>query len=130
MQSDLRCASRIALLIGAAGSVALMLIAGRHNNSRLLLAMFTVWVISPYVALAAVNIRSRSTSIRRAIRILTLVITVAALAVYALIAFGPPRQKTAPAFVIVPPVSVLLLAFVVGAAALTSASRGRHSLRR
>jgi len=44
----LRAAALIALLVGAVGSVGLMLHAGRRKDSpRLLLALFAIWVLSP-----------------------------------------------------------------------------------
>ena len=42
--------AHVALLGGAAASVALMLYVGRHNPSVLLMAMFVFWVASPFVA--------------------------------------------------------------------------------
>ncbi|HEY0778970.1 MAG TPA: hypothetical protein VGD56_13450, partial [Gemmatirosa sp.] len=49
----LRGAALGTALAGAAGSVALMLRAGRHQPSGLLLALFGEWVLAPFVALAA-----------------------------------------------------------------------------
>jgi len=46
----LRSAARIAVPAGAVGSVGLMLHAGRRNDSRILLVLFTLWVLSPFVA--------------------------------------------------------------------------------
>ena len=36
---------------GAVGSVGLMLRAGHRNDSPILLALFAIWVLSPFVAL-------------------------------------------------------------------------------
>ena len=55
----LRAAALIAVLAGAAGSVGLMLHAGRHNASRILLALFALWVLSPFMALLLVNVISK-----------------------------------------------------------------------
>jgi hypothetical protein len=49
-RSLLRAAALAAVLVGAVGSVAFMLYAGRHNPSRLLMTLFTLWVLSPFVA--------------------------------------------------------------------------------
>jgi len=49
--SVLSGAALIALLVGAVGSVGLMLRAGHRNPSRLLIVLFTFWVLSPFIAL-------------------------------------------------------------------------------
>ena len=105
----LRTAALIAVVVGAVGSVGLTLHAGRHNNSRLLLILFALWVLSPFAALVVANVISK----RRAVQSVTLLITLGTLAIYGYVALGPPRAKTAPVFVVVPPVSWLLTAVVV-----------------
>ena len=55
----LRAAALIAVLAGAVGSVGLTLHAGRHNNSRILLLLFTLWVLSPFVALVWADVVSK-----------------------------------------------------------------------
>src|SRR2546426_9004798 len=47
----LRAGARIAVVAGAVGSVGLTLRAGR-STPRLLLVLFVLWVLSPFVALA------------------------------------------------------------------------------
>lgn len=96
---------------GAAGAVGFTLYTGRHNASALLMAIFAVWVLSPFFALLVMNIFSKDWP---ALYLLTMLITVGTLAIYGEVAFGPPRPKPAAVFVIVPPVSWLL----IGAAAL------------
>jgi hypothetical protein len=56
--SGLRTAARVALVAGAAGSVLLMMRAGARQRSLLLMFLFTVWVLSPFIALAVANVRS------------------------------------------------------------------------
>ena len=51
----LRKTALVALVIGAAGSIALMLQAGR-NSPRLLVVLFMMWVLSPFVVLAAAGL--------------------------------------------------------------------------
>ncbi len=51
----LRAAALIALLVGAVGSVGLMLREGHRNPSRLLIVLFTFWVLSPFMALVLAN---------------------------------------------------------------------------
>jgi hypothetical protein len=126
--SLLEGAARIALLIGAVGSVGLMLHAGRRNNSRILLTLFTLWVLSPFLALVLANLASRRWSVltRVALESSTLVLTLGSLIIYGAVALGPPRSKTAFIFVVVPPTSCLLIAVVIAIAALIS---GRTSHR-
>jgi hypothetical protein len=54
-----------AMLIGAGGSFALMLYAGRLQQSALLLALFTGWVLAPFVALAWAYVASKNWTVRR-----------------------------------------------------------------
>lgn len=46
----LRAAAMIAAAVGAVGSVGLTLYVGRHNPSRILISLFLIWVLSPFVA--------------------------------------------------------------------------------
>jgi hypothetical protein len=125
----LRRAARIAVPLGAVGSVGLMLYTGRHNTSWLLLAIFTLWVISPYVVLALASVWSNRWSVltRAALSTVSLVISVVSLAIYASVAFGPPRAKTATLFVVLPPASWLLMAMVLPIAAAISRRSARPS---
>jgi peptidoglycan/LPS O-acetylase OafA/YrhL len=120
----LRTTALIALLAGAVGSVGLMLHAGRHNHSQLLLALFTFWVLSPFVALALAEVVSKrwSGQSRVALYSLMLILTLGTLGVYAVVTLGPPRAKPAAVFLVVPSASWLLIAAV---AALTAARRSR-----
>jgi hypothetical protein len=123
----LRAAARIAVLAGAVGSVGLTLHAGRHNHSRILLVLFALWVLSPFVALvwADVVLKSRPVLIRATLYSVMLVLTLVSLALYGDVALGPPRAKTAFVFVVVPPASWLLAALAVSIAALISRRRSR-----
>jgi hypothetical protein len=124
----LRPVALTALLVGAVGSVGLMLRAGRHNNSRLLLVLFTLWVLSPFMALTWANVVSKRWPVltRRALYSVMLVVVLASLAIYGDVALGPPRAKTAAVFVVVPPASWLLIAVIITLAGLAS---GRLSRR-
>lgn len=46
----LRSVAVVAMLAGAAGSITLMLHAGRRQQSRVLMLLFGAWVLSPFVA--------------------------------------------------------------------------------
>jgi hypothetical protein len=118
----LRIAALIALLAGAIGSVAFTLRAGQHNNSRVLMVLFVLWVLSPFVAIGFASVVSKrwSALTRAALHSVTLVLALASLAIYGYVAVGPPRAKTAFVFVVVPPASWLLTAIVVPIAALIS----------
>ena len=125
----LRAAALIAVLAGAAGSFGLMLHAGRLNDSRILLVLFTIWVLSPFVALVLADVVSKRWSVltRATLHSVMLVLTLASLAIYGDVALGPPRAKTAFVFVVVPPASWLLIAIAVPIAALISGRLSRRS---
>ncbi len=118
----LHAVALIAVLAGAVGSVGLMLRAGHLNPSRLLLVLFALWVLSPFIALVLANMVSKRWSVvtRATLYTVMLILTVASLAIYGYVAFGPPRTKPAFVFVVVPPASWLLIAIVVPIAALIS----------
>jgi len=111
-----------AVLAGAAGSVAFTLYDGRRNPSLILMALFALWVLSPFVALLLADLYSKRwpVRLRAALYILMIIVTVGSLAIYANVALGPPRAKTAFAFVVTPPVSWLVIAILVAYAALVS----------
>lgn len=56
--------ARIALLAGSLGSVALVLIQGRSNNSPLLLLLFALWVCSPFFAMLMGRVAARRWPVR------------------------------------------------------------------
>jgi hypothetical protein len=91
----------------------------RVGAPRLLIALFAMWVVSPFVLLAAGHVLSRRWSllIQAAVHGVTVLVAAASLTVYGVVALGAARPKTA-VFVIVAPASWLLVATVVGTAAL------------
>ncbi len=122
----LRASAHIAVPVGAVGSLGLMLWAGRRNDSRILLVLFALWVLSPFMALVLANAVSKRWSVvsRAALHSVMLVLTLVTLAIYGDVVLGPPRAKPAFVFIVVPPASWLLIAIVVAVAALIS---GRHT---
>ena len=124
----LRGAALIAVIAGAAGSFGLMLHAGRRQRSLILIGLFTVWELSPFVALVWAHVVSKHWSVltRATLYSVMLVLTLGSLAIYGDVSLGPPRAKTAFVFVVVPLASWLLIAIVVPIAALIS---GRLSRR-
>lgn len=124
----LRAVALIAVVAGAAGSVGLMLRAGQRTP-RLLLVIFTLWVLSPFVALLWANMVSKhwSAVTRATLYCVTLVVTLGSLAIYGeLVVLKPSGSPNAFLFVVVPPASWVFVTVVVPMAALLS---GRLSRR-
>jgi len=124
MMTLLRKTALVALVIGAAGSIALMLQAGR-NSPRLLVVLFTMWVLSPFVVLAAADAVSKGWSVQTRATLYTVMLVVAlgSLVAYGVDASRPAHAQAAFIFVIVPPASWLLIAIALAAAALISRVR-------
>jgi hypothetical protein len=124
--SDLRPTARVAVLSAAIGSAAFTLRAGR-SAPRLLLVAIVMWVLAPFVAVAFVEIMSKrwSAPSRLMLHTVMVVLAVVSLAVYGAELFWP-HNPPAFMFVVVPPVSCLLMAAVAVVAALIS---GRQSPR-
>jgi len=122
---SLHTAARVAAVIGAVGSVALTLYAGRSNNLPFLMVLMAGWVFAPFFGFAlASTVSARwSPAARTALDVGIVVIAVAALGIYARDALQPPPRR-AVVYVLVPIVSWLLL---LGTAAAGFASRGRDS---
>lgn len=124
----LRTVALIAVVAGGVGSLGLMLRAGQRTP-RLLLALFIIWVFSPFMALLWANIVSKRWSVitRATLYCVTLVVTLGSLAIYGeLVVLRPPGSANAFLFVAVPPASWVFMTIVVPMAALIS---GRLSHR-
>lgn len=119
MSRLLRVAARIAVAVGAAGSVAAMFWVGRHNSSLLVMTFFLVWVVVPFVALAVAHAVSPrwSEATRGALYGVTLTVAALSLAIYGRIALGPPQPKPAFWFLVFPVVSLVSIAIALGAGA-------------
>ena len=61
------------------------------------MALFAVWVLSPFIALVLANMISKrwSVLIRATLYTVMLILTVGSLAIYGDVALGPPRAKIA-----------------------------------
>ncbi|PYQ00916.1 MAG: hypothetical protein DMF82_20765 [Acidobacteria bacterium] len=118
----------VAVVAGATGSIGLMLHVGRRNPSSMLMALFAVWVLSPFVGLGLAASRSPRWSVatRATVHVVMLVVALGSLAIYGQVAFGPPRPKPASAFLLVPLGSWVLIAATVGIAALRSGKPSRR----
>ena len=124
----LRGMALIATLAGAVCSVGLMLRAGQRQQSRVLLFLFAIWTLSPFVVAAWANVASKlwSDVTRAALNVITLIVTLSSLAIYAGVTFGHLRAKVGFVFLVVPFASWLLISAVSVPALI---SRG-HSHKR
>jgi len=122
MSGRLHHTAKLAAVIGAVGSVALMLYAGRANQYILVTVLFVFWVLAPFVTLAWADRLSVRWSVvtRTALHWMTLVIALGSLAIYVYRVLRPPRTTGAFVFVAVPVASCLLAAIAVAVAALLS----------
>jgi hypothetical protein len=102
---------RVGLWVAAAGSLACTLYTGRHNSSLLLVALFAIWVLTPFAGLAWINrVADRAPrDIAGAIRASSLVIFISSLAIYVAMAASRPGHHTAFAFLVVPATSWLTI---------------------
>ena len=117
----------LATVMGAVGSVVLTLYAGRHNKSSVLMALFAVWVVSPFLGLGAAirHLMKRwSAPMSAALHATALCIAISCLAVYGVVALGPPVQQMAFYFLVTPLGSWLALGAITALATLVS---GRDS---
>lgn len=117
----LRVVALIAVVAGAVGSVGLMLWVGRRNPSRVLLGLFVIWDLSPFVALALADMVSKGWSVitRATLYAVMLILTLGSLALYVDVVWRP-RPQPAFLFLVVPLGSWLLMTTVVPIAALIS----------
>jgi len=123
----LHAVALIAVVCGAAGSAALMLWVGRRNPSRILLALFIIWDLSPFVGLVLADIVSKRWSVitRATLHSVMLILTLCSLALYADVVLRP-RPQPAFRFLVVPLGSWLLMTTVIPVAALISGRRSRR----
>ena len=114
------------MLVGAVGTAGLFLRASQHTP-RLLLLIMAIWVFSPVAALVWADAVSKrwSALTRATLHGVMLFVALASLAVYGADAAWPRKSQPAFFYVLVPPVSWLLSAIVVGSAALISRKRSR-----
>jgi hypothetical protein len=101
----LRAAALIAMLAGGAASLGLLFHASRRPPP--LMAIFVVWVLSPFVALVFANAVSRRWSVltRATLYGVMLVVALGSLAIYGNGALRPRRAEAAFVYVVVPPVA-------------------------
>jgi hypothetical protein len=125
----LRGAALVALVAGAGGSLGLMLHAGHHQPSRVLMLLFAVWVLSPFIAAVLAHIVSKRWSplTRVTLSVVMLVLTVGSLIIYGNTAFGHSTAKVGFVFLVVPLASWLVAAIALPIAAFISGRLSRRS---
>jgi len=123
----LRAVALIAVVAGAGGSVGLIFWVGHRNPSRVLLALFVIWDLSPFIALLLADMVSKRWSVitRATLHIVMLVVALSSLALYGDVVLRP-RPQPAFMFLVVPLGSWLLMTIVVPIAALISGRRSRR----
>ena len=124
----LHAVALISMVVGAVGSLGITLWVGHRNPSPVLMVLFAVWVLSPFMALLLANRVSKRWPVitRTTLHSLMLVITLSSLALYGDVVLRPPRSTPAARFLLVPLGSWLLMTIVIPIAALIS---GRLSRR-
>jgi hypothetical protein len=122
-----RTVAVVAVVAGAVGSLGFMLRAGR-NTPRVLLVLFVLWVLSPFVALGwAITVSKRWAALTRAALYgVTVAITLVSLAIYKGVISPPAGSPRAFLFVVVPPASWMVATMIVSVAALISRTRSRR----
>jgi hypothetical protein len=112
----------VAVVAGGVGSVGLMLRVGHRNDSPILLVLFAIWVVSPFVALVLANMVSKRLSVltRATLHSVTLILTAGSLAIYGNMVSTPAGSKLAFPFLVVPLGSWVLITIVIPIAALLS----------
>jgi len=121
----LRGTARVALVAGAAGSLGLMLRAGSHQRSVVLLFLFSGWVLSPFLALALANLRARAwpSRVRTALFAAMIGVSALCLAIYGMHAVRGV-MKAGFVYLVVPAMAWLLIVVVLGVNAI--AARRAH----
>ena len=125
-QGPLRPAALIAVLVGAVGSVGLLLREGQRTP-RFLLVLFVLWVLSPFMAVVLADAISKRWPVltRPPLYGVSLVFTLGSLVIYGAVALGLLRARPAAVFLLVPLASWLLIAI-----ALISGRWLRHGMSR
>ena len=116
--TGLRLTALIAIVIGAAGSLGLWIHA-THHPPPLLIVLFVIWVLSPFVLLGLGHVRSKrwAPSTQAALYGVTLLVTVASIVVYADDAVSHRTAHPAAVYVVVPPASWLVSMVALGVGA-------------
>jgi hypothetical protein len=116
--------ARVALVAGAAGSVALMLRAGARQRSALLILLFTGWVLSPFVALAVGNLYAPhwQPRLRTVLHVTIVAVSALCLFFYAMHALTG-AAKAGFVYLVVPALAWLGIVVTLGVTAVVRAGR-------
>jgi hypothetical protein len=124
----LRGTALIAILAGAGISLAFMLRAGQRQNSRILLLLFGVWVLFPFVTALWTYVVSKRwpVSVQAVFYSVIIIVTMSSLSIYSSVAFGYLRAKIGFIFLVIPLTSWLVIATAAGIALLVSRRHSRE----
>jgi len=116
--SGLRAIAFTALVIGAIGSLGFWIYAAKHPPP-LLIVLFVVWVLSPFVVLGIGHVVAKrwAPSTRAALYWATLLVTVASIVIYADDAVSHRTAHPAAVYVVVPPASWVVSVVAIGVGA-------------
>jgi hypothetical protein len=98
-------------LVGALGSIALTLYAGRNNNLPFLMILISGWVLAPFMGYALAGRYSTrwAAATRAVLDAIIVLVALASLVIFARAAMNPPASKPGGPFVAVPIVGWLLM---------------------
>jgi hypothetical protein len=126
----MRTLAKFAVVIGAAGSLVLLLREGIHTP-RLLLALFIVWVLSPFAMLTWANWRRRwGSSTRKMLYWLTLVVAALSLLMYGGLIPRPGGARVAAVYLMVPLVTWIFMIVVLVIAAMADRALSQRTTGR
>lgn len=113
--TGLRSTALIALVIGAVGSIGLWIHAAKHPPP-LLIVLFVIWVLSPFVVLGIGHVVSKrwASGTQAALYWVTLLVSLASIVIYADDAVSHRTAHPAAVYVVVPPASWVASAVAVG----------------
>ena len=123
----LRLAFIAVLVAGAVTSEVLLLRAGQRSP-RLLLVLFTIWVLAPFAGLLWASRVSQRWSVmtRATLYCVGILIALASVAIYGeFVSVRPSGAANAFQWVMVPPVSLVVMTIVVAIASFIGARRSR-----
>ena len=110
----LRVVARFVVAASATGSMISMVRVGR-NAPLFLLVVFAGWILAPFAAMLLADRKGTQWSLvtRVTLYILTIVLSLGSVALYADVVLRPPASTPAARFVVVPVASLLVLAIVI-----------------
>ena len=122
----MRATALAALIVGATGSIGLLLHARQHPPP-LLAVLFIIWVLAPFGVLGAAQLVSKrwSPGTQATLHVVTLALAVVSLLIYGDDAINHRTAHPAGVWVVVPPASVLVSVVAISIAALVAKRNAR-----